>query len=155
MNPTQYISIASLGLLLISSCTSSDRYNDLRHANTALRDTIGREKMLNKQLQAYIDQHIGATYSGGHISMPTSSQDIVAKDTEIRSLRVELNRVKRELEYNKHLVANYVKSGDGNATPFTPAPSGDVPDEPPQDNQMIVPPSKFTDTIGRGRLKKK
>lgn len=93
------IAIVLMGLI---SCVSQETYNDIKHKNIQLEEQALRANGLNQQLQAYIDRHIQEFHQGEHIVVPQfagQTMPAFVLDSQIRDLRIEINRLKREGEW--------------------------------------------------------
>ncbi len=93
------IAIMMMGLI---SCVSQETYDDIKHKNLQLEEQALRADGLNQQLQAYIDKHIQEFHQGENIVVPQFGGQTVPAfvlDSQIRDLRIEINRLKREGEW--------------------------------------------------------
>lgn len=99
--------------ICFSACVSSDKYNDERQLSTFLKDSLERAKGRNRQLQIYIDDHIEQYHAGQGLVIPS---EMIA-DTEIRSLRLEINRLRRGIDEKNQIIWDLTKNGNN------PAPS--------------------------------
>lgn len=93
------IAIMTIGLI---GCVSQESYNDLRHKNMQLEEQSLRANGRNQQLQDYIDRHIQEFHQGEQIIVPQFSGQVMPTfvlDSQIRDLRIEINRLKREGEW--------------------------------------------------------
>ncbi len=104
MTPANIRLNGTIALIMIAfiGCVSQESYNDLKHKNYQLEEQSLRANGLNQQLQAYIDRHIQEFHQGEQIVLPQfNGQTIPAfvLDSQIRDLRIEINRLKREGEW--------------------------------------------------------
>lgn len=108
------VSIFSISIfcaISFSACVSSDKYNDERQLSMFLKDSVERAKGRNRQLQTYIDDHIEQYHAGQGFVVPS---EMIA-DTEIRSLRMEVNRLRRMVDEKNQVIWDLTKNG--NSTP--------------------------------------
>lgn len=111
------IAIIMMGLI---GCVSQESYNDLKHKNMQLEEQALRANGLNQQLQAYIDRHIQEFHQGEQIVVPqftTQAIPAFVLDSQIRDLRIEINRLKREGEW-KDRTLRELREKCGEATPI-------------------------------------
>lgn len=110
-------------LMLLLGCVSEEKYNDLEHANNQMQVQIERASGLNQQLQEYIDRHISEFHEGEQIQVPHFGTGMIpafVKDSEMRDLRIEINRLKRESEYKNRVIRDLqAKCGPATTEPDT------------------------------------
>jgi hypothetical protein len=103
-----HFSMSLIFAVLLSACVSSDKYNDERQLALFLKDSMERAKGRNRQLQVYIDDHIEQYHAGQGLVVPSE----MFADTEIRNLRMEINRLRREVDEKNHIIWDLTKNGN-------------------------------------------
>ncbi|MBX7240778.1 MAG: hypothetical protein K1X92_03445 [Bacteroidia bacterium] len=99
-----------LGLIvicLITGCVSRETYDDVKYKNATLLEQVERAGGLNRQLQEYVDRHIQESHAGENIVVPDFTPHAIpsfVKDSEIRELKIEINRLKREAGFKDKLI---------------------------------------------------
>ncbi len=92
---------------MLSGCVTRENYDDVKYKNGVLKEQVERASGLNRQLQEYVDRHIQEFHAGEQIILPdfaTQAIPAFVKDSEIRELRIEINRLKREGEFKDKLI---------------------------------------------------
>ncbi len=94
-------------ICLITGCVSRETYDDVKYKNATLIEQVERAGGLNRQLQEYVDRHIQESHAGENIVVPDFTPHAIpsfVKDSEIRELKIEINRLKREGEFKEKLI---------------------------------------------------
>lgn len=93
-----------------TACVSSDEYNDLQHKNRQLETQLGRATEHKQVLQEFVDRHIKEFHEEGKVEAPNLGYPYTppfVKDSEIRQLQIEINRLRRELEAKNKLIQSH------------------------------------------------
>jgi predicted RNase H-like nuclease (RuvC/YqgF family) len=119
-----YTLFSVITLLVISSCVSRDKYNDLHHQNLLLKEQAERASSQNHELQDFVNRHIKEFHEEGTVAIPVFNNTYMpnfVKDSEIRDLRIEINRLRREGDYKARLIEELkTKCGTVEETPTQP-----------------------------------
>lgn len=94
-------------LVALPSCVSQDTYNDLHHKTEILKEQADRASSQNHELQDFVNRHIKEFHEEGTVAIPVFESKYTpsfVKDSEMRDLRVEINRLRREGEYKSRII---------------------------------------------------
>jgi hypothetical protein len=121
----RFLSIMVFSMVCFSACVSSDKYNDERQMTAFLKDSLDRAKGRNRQLQLYIDGHIEQYHAGQGLVIPSE----MLADTEMRNLKIEINRLRRLIDEKNQVIWDLTKNGNNpnpaintNTTSVNPPP---------------------------------